>query len=213
MIVETLAPGEEGALPGPLLTELAGLYASRSEVRQLSGDFGNPDRVRPEEVAVSLADDLARPGSEVLLARSAGRLVGIAVTLAHPPPPGDACDDGGTGGRGSRSDDGRRPDAGNAGAGTGPASDAWIGLLMVHSRERRSGHGRELATRVEDRFLAAGRTGIGLAVHESNTAALAFWASLGYRETGRHPDRSRGGSCHVLRKPLGGAEPAGPATG
>ncbi|AOT59614.1 MULTISPECIES: GNAT family N-acetyltransferase [Streptomyces] len=89
MIVEPLEPGEEGALPGPLLTELTELYASNREFQQLSGEFPDPDDIRPEQVAASLADELAQPGAEVLVARSAGRVIGIAVTLAHHPDPDD----------------------------------------------------------------------------------------------------------------------------
>ncbi|MFB7941457.1 GNAT family N-acetyltransferase [Streptomyces sp. NPDC056049] len=92
MIVETLAPRalEDGAaLPGPLLTELTALYASNRAFQQLSGDFPDPDDIRPEQVATALADELAQPGAEVLLARSEGRLVAVAVTLAHHPDPAD----------------------------------------------------------------------------------------------------------------------------
>ncbi|WP_411574057.1 GNAT family N-acetyltransferase [Streptomyces fradiae] len=89
MIVEPLELGEEGALPGPLLTELTELYASNREFQQLSGEFPDPDDIRPEQVAASLADELAQPGAEVLVARSAGRVIGIAVTLAHHPDPDD----------------------------------------------------------------------------------------------------------------------------
>ncbi|MEU8521394.1 GNAT family N-acetyltransferase [Streptomyces sp. NBC_01216] len=87
MIVEALAPGEAHALPGPLLTELTALYASNRAFHQLSGDFPDPDDISPEQVAAALADELAQPGTEVLLARSEGRLVGIAVTLARHPDP------------------------------------------------------------------------------------------------------------------------------
>ncbi|ALO10041.1 Putative mutT protein [Streptomyces venezuelae] len=92
MIVETLAPKalEDGAaLPGPLLTELTALYASNERFHELSGDFPDPADVRPEQVAAALADDLAGPSAEVLLARSEGRLVAVAVTLAHHPDPAD----------------------------------------------------------------------------------------------------------------------------
>ncbi|WP_175407468.1 N-acetyltransferase [Streptomyces sp. TRM64462] len=89
MIVEPLELGEEGALPGPLLTELTELYASNQEFQQLSGDFPDPDDIRPEQVAASLAEELAQPGAEVLLARSGGRVIGISVTLAHHPDPDD----------------------------------------------------------------------------------------------------------------------------
>jgi ribosomal protein S18 acetylase RimI-like enzyme len=169
MIVEPLTP-VDGALPGELLTELASLYASNREFQQLSGDFPDPDDIRPEQVAVSLADELAHPDAEVLLARSAGRLIGIAVTLARHPGPDDP--------------------------------DPWIGLLMVHARDQRSGYGRELAGFVEERFRAAGRTGLRLAVPENNLPALAFWTALGYTEIDRRPDPAGGEPCLVLRKPL-----------
>ncbi|MFD3661932.1 GNAT family N-acetyltransferase [Streptomyces sp. NPDC058659] len=173
MIVEALAPKalEDGAaLPGPLLTELTALYASNEEFQQLSGDFPDPSDIRPEQVAAALADDLAQPTAEVLLARSEGRLVAVAVTLGRHPDPAEP--------------------------------DPWLGLLMVHADERRTGHGRRLAAHVEDRFRAAGRTGLRLAVLENNPKALAFWTSLGYEETDRRPDLAHGRPCVVLRKSL-----------
>ncbi|MFE0642396.1 GNAT family N-acetyltransferase [Streptomyces sp. NPDC058877] len=173
MIVEALAPKvlEDGAaLPGALLTELTALYASDEEFQQLSGDFPDPSDIRPEQVAAVLAEELARPTAEVLLARSEGRLVAVAVTLGRHPDPADP--------------------------------DPWLGLLMVHADERGAGHGRRLASYVEDRFRAAGRTGLRLAVLEDNPAGLAFWTALGYEETDRRPDRARGRPCAVLRKEL-----------
>lgn len=89
MIVEPLTP-VDGALPGELLTELAALYTSNREFQQLSGDFPDPDNISPEQVATSLADELAHPDAEVLIARASGRLVAIAVTLAHAPAGTDA---------------------------------------------------------------------------------------------------------------------------
>ncbi|MEU7034924.1 GNAT family N-acetyltransferase [Streptomyces sp. NPDC046237] len=170
MIVEPLTPAEPHALPGPLLTELTALYASNRAFHELTGDFPDPDDIRPEQVAAALADELAQPGTEVLLARSEGRLVGIAVTLAHHPDPADP--------------------------------DPWLGLLMIDAGTRRAGHGRRLATAVEDRFRAAGRTGLRLAVLENNPNALAFWTALGYEETARRPDRAHARPCVVLRKKL-----------
>ncbi|MGW8364611.1 GNAT family N-acetyltransferase [Streptomyces wedmorensis] len=173
MIVEALVPKtlEDGAaLPGALLTELTALYASNAEFQQLSGDFPDPSDIRPEQVAAALADDLAEPTAEVLLARSGGRLVAVAVTLGRHPDPADP--------------------------------DPWLGLLMVHADEHRTGHGRRLAAYVEDRFRTAGRTGLRLAVLENNPKALAFWTSLGYEETARRPDLTHGRPCVVLRKPL-----------
>ncbi|WP_327236024.1 GNAT family N-acetyltransferase [Streptomyces sp. NBC_01317] len=180
MIVDVVTAGEARALPGELLTELAGFYASDRAFQQLGGDFPDPARIRPEDVAVSLADDLAHPDAEVLLARSAGRLVAVAVVLAHDP---DQV-------------------SGPSGAGAVPDPDPWIALLMVHGRERRSGYGRGLAGRVEDRFRTAGHSGVRLSVAEANTGAVAFWTALGYEETGRRPDRRRGHRCRLLRKAL-----------
>ncbi|MFF8832328.1 GNAT family N-acetyltransferase [Streptomyces sp. NPDC015131] len=170
MIVEPLETARGGDLPGPLLTELTGLYASNREFAQLSGDFPDPDDIRPEQVAASLAEELSHPDTEVLLARSAGHVIGISVTRAHHPEPDDP--------------------------------DPWIGLLMVHAREHRTGFGRELAEIVEKRFRAEGRRGVRLAVLENNTKAIGFWEALGYEEIDRRPDRRRGRDCVVMRKGL-----------
>jgi GNAT superfamily N-acetyltransferase len=174
MLLERLAPAD-GALPGELLTELTALYASNREFHALSGDFPDPDDIRPEQVARALADELVNPGVEVLLARSEGRLVGVAVTLDHHPDPADP--------------------------------DPWIGLLMVAAHEHGQGYGRRLATLVEDRFRAAGRDAVRLAVLENNPKGFAFWTALGYEVTGHRTDRQLGRPCTVLRKEL----PAPPA--
>ncbi|MEU0339126.1 bifunctional GNAT family N-acetyltransferase/NUDIX hydrolase [Streptomyces bobili] len=76
-------------IPAPLLAELTALYASDREFQALSGEFPDPDDIRPEQVAKALADELAGPGAEVLLARGGGRLVGVVVTLARHPGPDD----------------------------------------------------------------------------------------------------------------------------
>lgn len=89
VIVAPLTARDPYGLPGPLLTELTELYASNEEFQQLSGDFPDPGRIRPEQVAAALADELAQPAAEVLLARSEGRLVAIAVTLGRHPDPAD----------------------------------------------------------------------------------------------------------------------------
>ncbi|MEU1018857.1 GNAT family N-acetyltransferase [Streptomyces sp. NPDC005900] len=88
MILEPLV-AVGGALPGHLLTEVTALYAANRAFFALSGDFPDPDDIRVEQVAKALADELARPGTDVLLARSEGRLAGVAVTLAHHPDPTD----------------------------------------------------------------------------------------------------------------------------
>ncbi|POX50253.1 GNAT family N-acetyltransferase [Streptomyces sp. Ru71] len=89
MILEPLSSTPDHDIPAPLLTELTALYASNREFQALSGDFPDPDDIRPEQVAAELAGDLAHPDAEVLLARSQGRLVGMAITLAHHPDPAD----------------------------------------------------------------------------------------------------------------------------
>ncbi|MGW3986885.1 N-acetyltransferase family protein [Streptomyces sp. NPDC004830] len=149
---------------------MTALYASNTAFHTLSGDFPDPHDVRPEQVAAALAAEWEQPGTEVLLARGAGRLVGIAVTLAHHPDPADP--------------------------------DPWIGLLMVDAALHGQGHGRRLATLVEDRFRAAGRTAVRLAVLTGNAGALAFWTSLGYGTIGHREDRQLGRPCTVLRKVL-----------
>lgn len=89
MILDPLPLTPDHDIPAPLLTELTALYASNRDFHALSGEFPDPDDIRPEQVAAALADELANPGAEVLLARSAGQLVGIVITLAQHPDPSD----------------------------------------------------------------------------------------------------------------------------
>ncbi|MEV6022352.1 GNAT family N-acetyltransferase [Streptomyces sp. NPDC052036] len=89
MILQPLRLSADHDIPAPLLTELTALYASHRVYHALSGDFPDPDDIRPEQVATALADELANPDAEVLLARAQGRLVGIAITLARHPDPAD----------------------------------------------------------------------------------------------------------------------------
>ncbi|MFF5981141.1 GNAT family N-acetyltransferase [Streptomyces olindensis] len=161
----TMAP-----LGDSLLAELTALYASNHEFHTLTGDFPDPKDIRPEQVAAALAEEWEQPGTEILLARSFGRLIGIAVTLAHHPDPADP--------------------------------DPWIGLLMVDASLRGQGHGRGLATLVEDRFRQAGRTAVRLAVLANNPKALAFWTALGYEIIDDRRDRRLDRPCAVLRKRL-----------
>ncbi|MFF4995679.1 hypothetical protein [Streptomyces sp. NPDC000656] len=44
MILQSLVP-VDGALPGPVLTEIAALYATNHAFFELSGDFPDPDRI------------------------------------------------------------------------------------------------------------------------------------------------------------------------
>ncbi|MEV5985977.1 bifunctional GNAT family N-acetyltransferase/NUDIX hydrolase [Streptomyces sp. NPDC052051] len=90
MILTPLLLTPDHDIPAPLLAELTALYASQHEFHTLSGDFPDPYDIRPEQVKAALVEELAHPDAEVLLARSsAGRLVGIAITLAHHPDPAD----------------------------------------------------------------------------------------------------------------------------
>ncbi|MGP3687649.1 GNAT family N-acetyltransferase [Streptomyces sp. IBSNAI002] len=185
MILQPLVP-VDGALPGPVLTEIAALYATNHAFFELSGDFPAPDRITVEQVAASLADELAHDGAEVLMARSAGRLVGLAATLAHPP----------------------RPASGDPAAeDQDPDQDPWIGLLLIDATAHREGYGRELAALVEDRFRTAGRTGVRLAVLDNNPKALAFWQAQGYQPVRKAVDRELGRPCTVLRKALAPGQP------
>jgi GNAT superfamily N-acetyltransferase len=168
--LEPLSLAPDAGLPDGLLGELTALYASNRDFHAISGDFPDPDAITSEQVAAALADELAVPGSTVLLGRSERRLVGCAITLDRHPDPADP--------------------------------DPWIGLLLVHADCRRQGFGRTLAHAVEDRYRAAGRTAVRLAVLENNTDGLAFWTALGYQVIGHRRDRARGRPCAVLRKPL-----------
>ncbi|MEU6096596.1 GNAT family N-acetyltransferase [Streptomyces sp. NPDC047079] len=170
MILQPLRLSADHDIPAPLLTELTALHASHRDFHALSGDFPDPDDIRPEQVATALADELANPDVEVLLARAQGRLVGIAITLARHPDPADP--------------------------------DPWIGLLMVDAALERQGYGRRLASLVEDRLRAAGRTGVRLAVLDDNPRGLAFWTSLGYETVDHRRERQKGRPCTVLRKAL-----------
>ncbi|WP_053670811.1 GNAT family N-acetyltransferase [Streptomyces sp. NRRL B-1140] len=160
------------ALPlgDPLLAELTALYASNTAFHTLTGDFPDPHDISPAQVAAALAQEREHPGTEILLARSFGRLIGIAVTLAHHPDPADP--------------------------------DPWIGLLMVDASLHGQGHGRRMAALVEDRFRAAGRSAVRLAVLADNPKALSFWTALGYQVVDHREDLQHGRPCAVLRKEL-----------
>ncbi|MFI9832578.1 GNAT family N-acetyltransferase [Streptomyces sp. NPDC051913] len=170
MRLEPLPLTADHDIPAPVLTELTALYASNHAFHALSGDFPDPDDIRPEQVAAALAEELAHPGAEVLLARSEGRMVGVVITLAHHPDPADP--------------------------------DPWIGLLMVDASAHRRGYGKQVTSLVEERFRAAGRTALRLAVLDDNPRGLAFWTALGYEVVDHRSDRRLGRPCAVLRKSL-----------
>ncbi|KUN87605.1 DNA mismatch repair protein MutT [Streptomyces bungoensis] len=80
--------------------------------------------------------------------------------------------------------------------------DPWIGLLMVDAAAHGKGYGRRIATLVEDRFRAAGRGAVRLAVLGNNPKGMAFWTALGYEVIDHRPDHALGRPCAVLRKVL-----------
>lgn len=57
MLLTPLHPTPDHDIPGPLLTELTALYAANRDFMALSGDFPDPDDIRPEQVAAALADE------------------------------------------------------------------------------------------------------------------------------------------------------------
>lgn len=169
MILEPLAL-DDSTLPGSLLTEITGVYASNPEFFALSGDFPDPEHITEAQVARALAEEVAHPSAEVLLARVNGELVGLAVTLGQHPDPMEP--------------------------------DPWIGLLLVHGSHQRAGVGRELAELVEDRFRAAGRKAVRLAILAGNDQAVWFWTRLGYALVGEAEDLERQRPCSLMLKEL-----------
>ncbi|MFV0135154.1 GNAT family N-acetyltransferase [Streptomyces sp. HMX87] len=89
MQLTPLSRTADGRIPAPLLAELTALYATQRAFHALSGDFPDPDDIRPEQVATAPAEELARPDAEVLLARDDGRLAGVVITLGRHPDPAD----------------------------------------------------------------------------------------------------------------------------
>ncbi|MBK3626547.1 GNAT family N-acetyltransferase [Streptomyces sp. MBT49] len=89
MLLSPLPLTPDRDIPAPLLTELTALYASQHAFHALTGDFPDPDDIRPEQVAAALARELAHDGARVLLARGEGRLVGVVITLDRHPDPAD----------------------------------------------------------------------------------------------------------------------------
>ena len=62
---------------------------------------------------------------------------------------------------------------------------AHLNLLAVDPAHRRRGLGRRLLLWLEETALTAGTFIIGLELRANNEPALAFYAALGYRESGR----------------------------
>jgi ribosomal protein S18 acetylase RimI-like enzyme len=217
LLLETLRTGEDGTIPGPLLAELTALHASNRAFYTLSGDFPDPDDIRPEQVDAALALELANPDVEILLARDAAPdsashrddtrpLDGTPPSSGTPPLDGPPTLIGAPPLVGIVITLAHHPD---------PADpDPWIGLLLVDAAAQRRGHGRRLAALVETRLRQAGRTAVRLAALDNNPGALAFWTSLGYEIIAHRADRAdrqRGRPCTVLRKPLAPESPTPPA--
>ncbi len=64
---------------------------------------------------------------------------------------------------------------------------AHLNLLAVHPAHRRRGLARGLLTWLEESALTAGTFTVGLELRAGNAAARAFYAALGYQETGEIP--------------------------
>jgi RimJ/RimL family protein N-acetyltransferase len=56
----------------------------------------------------------------------------------------------------------------------------WLGLLMVHGKEQGKGYGREAYLQFEDHLKQLGKHSVRIGVIRENTAAKAFWTSLGF---------------------------------
>ena len=69
---------------------------------------------------------------------------------------------------------------------------AHLNLLAVHPAHRRRGLARGLLTWLEESALTAGTFTVGLELRAGNAAARAFYASLGYQETGEIPGYYQG---------------------
>ena len=87
------------------------------------------------------------------------------------------------------------------------AGDAWLSILAIRPRFRRSGVGTEVAARLK-RELAAGGFRFALArVYLANVPALRFWMRQGFTEVvphrGNYVGSDRGQPCIVLRATLG----------
>ena len=72
---------------------------------------------------------------------------------------------------------------------TTSAQTAWIALIIGDRRLRGCGLGTRVVAHVEAIAADAGAVRAEVGVFEYNVAALGFFASLGYREFARRPER------------------------
>jgi ribosomal protein S18 acetylase RimI-like enzyme len=124
-----------------------------------------PPATAPPAAFADLADiegTFLAAGGEFLVAQRSGHLVGMG---------------------------GFRPDAaprdGRAGAGRAGDRRAEVLRVRVHPATRRLGGGRARMGALERRAAALGITVLHLDTATNQPEAMAFYASLGYRETGR----------------------------
>ena len=69
---------------------------------------------------------------------------------------------------------------------------AHLNLLAVQPTHRRRGVARRLLTWLEESALTAGTFAVGLELRAQNLSARAFYAALGYQETGEVPGYYQG---------------------
>ncbi|SIQ50035.1 MULTISPECIES: GNAT family N-acetyltransferase [Acidiphilium] len=80
-----------------------------------------------------------------------------------------------------------------------PEPGIWyIGLLMVHPTDRRTGLGRSLIEGLARHAAGQGAQRLSLGVVEANNAALAFWTALGFTECRRTRGQRIGSLDHLV---------------
>ncbi|GAA2151296.1 hypothetical protein GCM10009760_46510 [Kitasatospora kazusensis] len=80
----------DGVLPDPTLAEVTEVFASNVAFHRLSGDFPDPEQVRPDQVAAVLGAESQTPSSEILLLRDrTDALAGVVFLLHEHPDPAD----------------------------------------------------------------------------------------------------------------------------
>ncbi|MNY20851.1 putative acetyltransferase [compost metagenome] len=88
-----------------------------------------------------------------------------------------------------------------------PEPGIWyLGLLLLHPRERAKGLGASLHAQLCENLREHGGRAIRLGVLEQNEKALRFWERMGYRELERKPFKA-GSLPHTVRVLQRGLEP------
>jgi RimJ/RimL family protein N-acetyltransferase len=88
----------------------------------------------------------------------------------------------------------------------GQASQAWLALLMIAKPFQRRGDGAMACRIIEEKiYKNPGVEAIKLGVLTNNPAAMSFWQSMGYRNTGhRRPDQESGHEVIIMEKKRAG---------